>query len=234
MLISLHLNSHSPFTSPCSLLTAAQLQTKLVGTVTVGNCLAKRIIASQTIQDPSIIVYDKREPWPASMIGAYSSEGSGFPGLDAPVVVPDVRPTLQDAWPIPISGPEVYFSAAQLDAVRRATVFSQDAKCTGIVFLYENGGEAAVGRCSPGYGETREYHDPEYICVKTSSTADGRNSATYHAAVLFSKAREHTGAAPQTACCRRMSGKSLRFWYSHKSTCLELMGPEGSEALAVQ
>ncbi|KAF4122015.1 hypothetical protein GMORB2_7608 [Geosmithia morbida] len=199
------------------------LKTKLVGTVTVGTCLADSITTSHTILRPRLLVYNRREARGSSLVGAYSPIKQ--PDRELSESVPDMRPTLEDSWPVPFSGSERYFSFAKLDAVRSATVFSEDGNCTGILFRYENGGRRAVGQCPMGHGEKKEYLDPLFVCIKKYTCSQGYRKTVYHSRVAFfgPEGRHKDSEDGDTPCCHGLSGALLKFWFSHKSTYLQLM-----------
>ena len=99
---------------------------------------------------------------------------------------------------------EVNFSAAPLDNVALAKVFHQEGRsyCRGLLFVYQDGAQRALGDCRVGVDPYETYETPRTLYILTDiQTGEARGERCAESKDLF------TGGSRR----RRRRGSRLQF-----------------------
>lgn len=164
---------------------------------------------------PSLLVYDKTELLPLSIIGTYTEE--------------NVRTIPQKTFEDPhVCDPpfvNAFFSLAPLTSVVRLGVFKhgQSGLCVGILLDYENGGRRSVGQCRVGVDEVDYYAKPAYICLhgepyfETESSVSLQSTSVQCTSCGDAHIHDTLGWA-----CFPVEGE-LEFWFSAEHTLVTVI-----------
>ena len=139
---------------------------QLAGNISIGPWIEEYDTVHVLANPPTTLIYGRTEIRKVSAIGAFPK---ATPGDEGASDFPDISGP--DRCLVTFLRSEVNYSFAPLGNVARVEVFHQEGSpySRGLLFVYYDGSQRAVGHCRVGVDPCETYETPRTLCVLTAS-----------------------------------------------------------------
>lgn len=175
---------------------------------------------------PTTLMYGRTETRKLSAIGAFpkatlrDGENPDFFGVSSP-----------KRYPFAFMKAEVNFPAAPLDNVALAKVFHQEGRsyCRGLLSVYQDGAQRALGDCRVGVDPYETYETPRTLSVLTISDWETHVVRDVRRARIYFTDQRIGDDDDEVLDCNLYEMKgTLHFWFDHEQTQIEILLDTGS------